>query len=133
MTDYDLKQSPLKPWIGVTKTDPTRPSPCRIIQEPELDTELDDLRTELIAERLRAKYLEQQLEALQSSVSSEEGKREALAADLQQLRARVVHNAGKNTLALEPRWRHVESATGYGRTASRQLCLDAGVDPDEIV
>lgn len=43
---------------------------------------------------------------------------------------RVVANAGRLGKR-KPRWAHVMDATGYGSTRSRELCREAGFDPDE--
>lgn len=54
-------------------------------------------------------------------------------ADLERLRWGVVANAGRLSSKAQPRWAHVKEATGLGSTASRQLCVDAGFDPEEIL
>lgn len=45
----------------------------------------------------------------------------------------LAHNAGKRSPIRAPRWAHVKHATGFGSTASRAVCIDGGVDPDEYV
>lgn len=38
-----------------------------------------------------------------------------------------------NSASCAPRWVHVQRITGFGSTAARKLCQDAGFDPDENV
>lgn len=38
-----------------------------------------------------------------------------------------------NSASYAPRWVHVQRVTGFGSTAARKLCRDAGFDPDESV
>ena len=53
--------------------------------------------------------------------------------ELQKLRFGVVANAGRRARVRRPRWAHVSDATGFGSTASVELCRQAGFDPEEYV
>lgn len=54
--------------------------------------------------------------------------------ELEELRWGIVANAGIHSRAgALPRWVHVADATGFSPTSSRELCWEAGFDPDELV
>ena len=49
------------------------------------------------------------------------------------LRWRVVANAGRLSRSNKPRWAHVLDATAFGSTRAKELCVEAGFDPDEMI
>lgn len=53
--------------------------------------------------------------------------------ELKDLKWRVVASAGIGSKAKKARWCHVKDATIFGSSKSRDLCLAAGFDPDEMV
>ena len=58
---------------------------------------------------------------------------ESLRADYEKLRWGLVANAGRLSPVRMVRWGHVVEAAGVGSTRAKELCLEAGFDPDEIV
>lgn len=46
---------------------------------------------------------------------------------------RVVRHAGYKSIDRVPRWSHVGSITGHGSGYSAAICVEFGMDPDEII
>lgn len=45
----------------------------------------------------------------------------------------AVRNAGRTAAVARVRWAHVAYILGVGSTSAHRLCIDFGLDPDEIV
>ena len=93
----------------------------------------EDYARSEVADMARAFEMPDHAAALEEAIVALVKAAHAADAEHERLRWGVVANAGRTSPIENPRWVHVKTATGLGRTAAKALCKSAGYDPDEMV